>query len=200
MSSLSPTIPLYEALFPGARARSLAWQMIAGVAVLALLAQVRIPIGPVPFTGQTLGVLLIGAAYGYRRGALTMLLYLAVGGAGLPVFQGMQAGWGHLAGPTAGYLLGFPVAAATVGYLAQHGWARTPWKTALAMVVGNAVIYFPGLLWLGTFMPGMPQTLAAGLLPFLAGDLLKLLLAMALLPAAWRLAHGRDGDGREGAC
>ncbi len=192
MSSISPSLPLYDALVPASRARTLGWQVAIGVAFLALLAQVRIPLGPVPFTGQTLGVLLLGAAYGWRRGGLTMLAYLAVGGAGLPVFQGLQGGFAYMAGPTAGYLLAFPLAAGIVGYLAQRGWARSVAGTALAMVIGNLVIYAFGLLWLSTLMPNLQATLAAGLLPFLAGDAVKLALAMSLLPAAWRFA-GRKG-------
>lgn len=196
MSHAQQTLPLAEALMPqlhaapssGAR---LALQVLAGVAFLAALAQIRIPIGPIPFTGQTLGVLLIGAAYGYRRGTLTVMAYLLAGACGLPLFQAAAGGLLHFTGPTGGYLLGFPLAAALVGFLAQRGWTRTPWMTVLAMLAGDALIFATGLLWLNTFMPGIGATLAAGLFPFIVGDLIKIALAAALLPAAWRLIDAR---------
>lgn len=159
-------------------------QVLAGVALLALLAQLRFDIGPVPVTGQTLGVLLIGAAYGAALGGVTLASYLVLGAAGLPVFQGGSSGF---AGTTAGYLVGFFLAAVVVGYLAQRGWDRHIGLTALAMLVGNALIYLPGLGWLSRFAPDWPTTLAWGLWPFLLGDALKLVLAALLLPATWRL-------------
>lgn len=162
-------------------------QVGVGVALLALLAQVRIEIGPVPITGQTFGVLLIGAAYGAGLGALTLTSYLIVGGLGLGVFTGGGSGWATLSGITAGYLFGFLLAAAVVGYLAQRGWDRSVGGTALAMLIGNVLIYVPGLLWMTRFAPDWPTTLQWGLIPFIPGDLIKLALAAALLPLAWRL-------------
>ncbi len=152
-------------------------QVLAGVIFLALLAQFQVSIGPVPITGQTLGVLLLGAAYGVGLGTLTLIAYLITGGLGLGVF----------AGGTAGYLGGFVLAAAVVGYLAQCGWDRKFTTTALAMLVGNALIYLPGLLWLSRFAPDWTTTLQWGLVPFIPGDLVKLLLATGLLPIAWAL-------------
>ncbi len=162
-------------------------QITLGVLVMALLSQVRLELGPVPLTGQTLGVLLIGAAYGFSLGGVTMLAYLLVGGLGLGVFSGGAAGWAVFTGATAGYLLGFPVAAAVVGFLAQRGFDRRVSTTALAMFVGNLIIYIPGLLWLKQLAPDWPTTLQWGLVPFVPGDLLKLLVAALLLPAAWKL-------------
>ena len=162
-------------------------QITLGVLVMALLSQVRLELGPVPLTGQTLGVLLIGAAYGFSLGGVTMLAYLVVGGLGLGVFSGGAAGWAVFTGATAGYLLGFPVAAAVVGFLAQRGFDRRVSTTALAMFVGNLIIYIPGLLWLKQLAPDWPTTLQWGLVPFVPGDLLKLLVAALLLPAAWKL-------------
>ena len=162
-------------------------QITLGVLVMALLSQVRLELGPVPLTGQTLGVLLIGAAYGFSLGGVTMLAYLLVGGLGLGVFSGGAAGWAVFTGATAGYLLGFPVAAAVVGLLAQRGFDRRVSTTALAMLIGNLIIYIPGLLWLNRVAPDWPTTLQWGLVPFVPGDLLKLLVAALLLPAAWKL-------------
>lgn len=192
--------PLIDTLVPVRRAAlRVPLQLALGVLLMALLAQVRLEIGPVPITGQTFGVLLIGAAYGLRLGGLTMLLYLLAGGLGFGVFTGGGAGWSHFSGTTAGYLLSFPVAAAFVGLLAQRGLDRRVSTTALAMLLGNLLIYVPGLLWLGTFAgqyappntSALAWTLSAGLLPFLLGDLFKLALAAALLPSVWRLLGHR---------
>lgn len=167
-------------------------QIVLGVAFLALLAQVRIEIGPVPITGQTLGVLLLGAAYGAGLGAATMAGYLLVGGLGLPVFTGFGAGFGTFTGATGGYLVGFFFAAVLVGWLASRGWDRTHGGTAAAMVLGNVVIYAFGLAWLSTIAPDLQTALAWGLAPFLIGDAVKIAIAVALLPWAWRLLGRRD--------
>lgn len=158
---------------------------IVGSGLLAISAKVQVPFWPVPMTMQTFAVLLIGFTYGWRLGAATVVLYLAEGAAGLPVFAG-GGGIAYLAGPTAGYLLGFVVAAALVGRLAELGWDRKVSTTALAMLLGNLAIYVSGLLWLGTVV-GYGKVFAVGMLPFLPGDALKLALAAAVLPAAWRL-------------
>ncbi len=172
-----------------------ALQMAVGVAFLAVLAQLRFQLGPVPVTGQTLGVLLIGAGYGASLGLATLLVYLAAGGLGLAVFSGGGAGWEVLAGPTGGYLLGFPLAAMLVGALAGRGWDRRPWSAAAAMALGNLVIYGVGLAWLARFAPDLSTTLSWGLWPFLPGDAIKIVLAAGLLPTAWSLlglGRGRD--------
>lgn len=166
-------------------------QLALGVVLMALLAQMRLEIGPVPITGQTLGVLLIGAAYGMRLGGLTMVLYLVVGGLGVGVFAGGAAGWAALSGATAGYLLSFPFAAGLIGLLAQRGWDKRFSTTALAMLLGNLVIYTFGLLWLSRFAPDLSTTMQWGLIPFLPGDILKLLFAALLLPLVWWLLGGR---------
>jgi len=164
-------------------------QVIAGVVFLALLGQVRFDIGPVPITGQTLGILLIGAGYGFSLGPLTVTAYLVVGGLGLGVFQDGNAGWEYMAGPTGGYLIGFLIAAAVIGYLMQRGWHRFFFLTAFAMLIGNLLIYVPGLLWLNRFAPdgSWPWTLAYGLTPFIVGDLIKLIAAAGFFPDVWRL-------------
>lgn len=165
-----------------------ALQVLLGVAFLALLAQLRFAIGPVPITGQTLGVLLLGAAYGAGLSALTVGAYLLVGTAGLGVFAGGASGAAVFAGASGGYLIGFLAAATLVGFLAERGWDRTFGGTALAMLIGNAVIYAFGLLWLSQLAPDVPTLLQWGLLPFLPGDALKLALAALVVPGVWRLA------------
>ena len=162
--------------------------VVSGSLLVALSAQVAIPLpfSPVPITGQTLAALLIGALLGRRLGAVALLLYLAEGAIGLPVFAGGGVGLARLAGPTGGFLVGLVVAAYLVGALAERGWVRRPATTVLAMLFGNVVIYAFGLTWLARFL-GAGQVLAAGLLPFIPGDLLKLALAAALLPSGLAL-------------
>ena len=162
-----------------------------GIAFLALLAQVRVEIGPVPITGQTLGVLLLGAAYGAGLGAATLAAYLLVGGLGLPVFTGFGAGFATFAGATGGYLVGFVIAAGLVGWLAQRGWDRSAAGTAAAMILGNMVIYLCGVAWLSTIAPDVGTAIVWGVTPFLAGDAVKLAVAVVLLPLAWRLLGER---------
>ena len=159
--------------------------VLAGSALLGISAQIKIPLYPVPVTGQTLVVLMIGMAYGSRLGAATLLAYLVEGGMGLPVFAGGGAGWATLAGPTGGYLIGFLVAAFILGLLAERGMGRGPVSTALAMIVGTALIYVFGVMHLSGFI-GFEKAVAAGLLPFLYGDALKLVVAAGLMPLAWR--------------
>lgn len=167
-------------------------QVLLGVALLAALSQFRIEIGPVPITGQTFGVLLLAAAYGLRLGTLTMISYLILGGAlgsfGIGIFAGGTGGWSVLSGATAGYLAGFVVAAALVGFLAQRGWDKSFALTALAMFLGSIVIYALGLPWL-QYVTKMPwsQTIAVGLTPFIIGDSIKVLLAATILPLCWTL-------------
>jgi len=187
MASRALTLPLIHRLIPSqASYLRLPVPLVLGVAFLALLAQLRIDLGPVPITGQTLGVLLLGAAYGLRLGSLTMLLYLLLGGAGLGVFAGGAAGWSVLTGMTAGYLAGFVPAAALVGYLAQRGWTQSAKGTMAAMLLGNMVIYLPGLGWLVQFASDWPTALQWGLYPFIPGDVLKLIIAASLLPPLTR--------------
>lgn len=161
--------------------------IFCGSLFVALAAQVAIPLpfSPVPITGQTLAVLLIGALLGSRRGASCVLAYLAEGSLGLPVFAGGAAGLARLFGPTGGYLLGFVVAAYVTGLLAERGWDRRAGTALLAMLLGNGVIYAFGLPWLAVFV-GMGRALPLGLYPFVAGDLVKLALAALLLPSGWR--------------
>ena len=159
--------------------------VVFGSLLLAVSAQFKIPLYPVPVTGQTLVVLLIGMTYGPRLGGITLAVYLFEGALGLPVFAGGAAGAAVLMGPTAGYLFGFLLAATAMGYLAERGIGHTVVSTIAAMVIGNCVIYLCGALWLANFI-GFGQAIAAGVLPFLYGDALKLVVAAGLMPWAWR--------------
>lgn len=159
--------------------------------LLAISAQIAIPLPftPVPVTLQTLAVLLSAAALGGRRGPLAVLLYLAEGAAGLPVFSGGRAGFGHLLGPTGGYLAGFLAAAVVVGALADAGWTRKPLRAFAALLAGSACIYMPGMLWLGVSV-GYSRVVALGLVPFLPGEAFKLAACLAALSSGF-LSTGR---------
>ena len=152
---------------------------------------------PVPITLQTLAVLLTGAALGSKRGALAMLLYLAEGALDLPVFAGGLGGFPLLLGYTAGYLWAFPIAAFVTGLLCERGLDRRYLTSALAMLPGSLIIYALGVPWLAVVLHlNLAQAALAGMVPFLIGDLLKLLIAAALLPSAWGLVRwGRKGQG-----
>jgi biotin transport system substrate-specific component len=160
----------------------------AGCLLIALAAhlQVLLPFSPVPVTGQTFAVLFLGALYGSRRGPATVVTYLMLGAMGLPVFAGGMAGLTRFVGPTAGYLLGFVVAAFVVGSLSERGWDRKPWTSAASMIIGNGIIYALGVAWLWRFV-GWEAVLNAGVVPFLPGDALKIALATILLPSGWRI-------------
>lgn len=199
-STTFPQQTLIGAVWPEgslARPLRLAILALAGAALLTLSAKIQIPFYPVPMTMQTFAVLAIGMAFGWRLGGATLLLYLAEGASGLPVFSGTPEkgiGVAYLMGPTGGYLLGFALAAALSGWLAERGWDRSVTTTALAMLVGNVVIYVPGLLWLGALLGWDKPILEWGLTPFLAGDLFKLALAAAMMPLAWKaVRRWRDG-------
>lgn len=161
-------------------------------AFVALTAQVEIPLWPVPLTLQTLGVLFTGAVLGSRRGALALLLYLTEGALGLPVFAGGASGVGYMLGPTGGYLVGFVVAAGVVGWLAQRGWDRRLVWAAVAMVIGNVIIYACGVAWLAVFLGDLWGALVKGMLLFVVGDLIKIAVAALTLPGGWKLARRRD--------
>ncbi len=162
-----------------------------GSLVIALFAQIAIGY-PVPITGQTFAVLMIAALLGARQGVLCLLTYLAEGLLGLPVFAQGKGGLAAFLGPTGGYLIGFVLAAWFVGALSERGWDRHISTTVAAMILGNLVIYACGLVWLSCQVRFFAQPLrggllAAGLYPFLVGDLLKIALAALLLPGGWRI-------------
>jgi biotin transport system substrate-specific component len=161
--------------------------VLAGAALVALAAQVRIPFDPVPITGSTFAVLLVGASLGAVRAASSLSLYVVFGILGAPVYTGQNSGWEYFTGATGGYLVGFVLAAAVVGFLAERGWDRRLSSAIAAMLTGSVLIYAVGLPWLAaTANLDVAQTLEKGLALFVPGDLLKLYLAAALLPVAWR--------------
>ncbi|WP_299377575.1 biotin transporter BioY [uncultured Kiloniella sp.] len=164
--------------------------VLVGSLALWASAKIQIPFYPVPMTMQTTVVFMIGMAYGWRLGGLTIMLYLFEGAMGLPVFSGTpEKGLGlvYMMGTTGGYLLGFFFAAVLLGWLAEKGWDRNYISTAVAMILGNAVIYSFGLLWLGSVVGWDKPLLEWGMLPFLMGDAVKLALASLLLPTVWKL-------------
>lgn len=188
---------------PTARSRAVAYDLsliLGGSLFLALCAQASVRIGIVPITGQTFGVVMVGALLGSRRGALAVLAYLAEGASGMPVFANGAAGLPYMLGPTGGYLLGFAPAAWLTGALAERGWDRHVGATLLAMTLGHAVLFATGLAWLSCYFAlasswqGVGHVFAVGLLPFLPGTVLKVCLATALLPMGWKWLAGRNGN------
>jgi biotin transport system substrate-specific component len=179
-----------------ARVRDVAL-VVAGALLIYLTALVSIPVpgSPVPITGQTFGVLLVGGALGFRRGLIAVGLYVLLGVVGLPFFAEGKGGLAVVWGATGGYLIGFAAAGALVGRLAELGWDRRIGGAIGAMLLGNIVIYLIGLPWL-KFVTGMSaqDTIANGLTPFLLGDALKLVLAAVLFPAAWWIVGRRPDD------
>lgn len=171
-----------------ARARLLgkAAAALAGSWLIALCAQVQVPMWPVPATLQTFAVVLLGAALGSRWGVVSVLMYLAQGAAGLPFFAGGGAGIAVFGGTTAGYLLAFAPGAWIVGALAERGWTRKAWTTGLAMLIGELAILAVGALWLSAIV-GAREAFIAGALVFLPWAVVKAALAAAVLPLAWRL-------------
>jgi biotin transport system substrate-specific component len=170
--------------------------VVAGAGLVALAAQweIKLWFTPVPITGQTFAVLLVGASLGWLRGGASLLLYFLVGLAGAPVYAGGEGGWEWVEGATGGYLVGFIFAAALSGWLAQRRWDRRFSSAVAAMLSASVVIYAFGLPWLAHVANlGLEDTLEAGLYPFVVGDLLKLYLAGALLPGAWRLVERLRG-------
>jgi len=183
---------LAERILPRRTALADGLLILLGSLFIAALAQVRIPLQPVPITGQTLAVLLVGMALGARRGPLAVLAYLGMGAAGLPFFTGAQSGLAYMAGPTGGYLVGFVLAAWLVGWLAEHGWDRNLGTTLAAMALGNLAIYVVGVSWLAVLVGGFSRpsgAVALGLTPFLLGDVIKALIAALLLPTAWMMLN-----------
>src|SRR4051812_17114920 len=174
------------AVFPRSSLVTNVLLVVAGTGFVALAAQVSIdlPFTPVPITGQTFAVVLVGASLGALLGLASLGLYLFVGALGAPIYADHQHGWDILTGPTGGSIIGFVFAACLPGFLAQQRWDRRFSSAVAAMLTGNVVIYLFGLPWLAAKIDtGLEGTLEAGLYPFVVGDLLKLYLAGALLPA-----------------
>jgi biotin transport system substrate-specific component len=173
--------------------------VIAAAALVGLLAQVSIPLGftPVPLTGQTLGVLLVGSALGMYRGVIAMALYVAAGLAGVPWFSAHSGGWHVVSTPNFGYLVGFIVAAGLCGMLASRGADRTVLRSIPEMIAGNVVIYAFGVTWLAHDLHvGMGTALHLGMTPFIWGDAIKIVIASLILPATWKLVTHFRGDAK----
>jgi len=166
--------------------------VVAFSLLTALAAQIVIPIGPVPITGQTFAVLLTGALLGSRLGAMAMIVYLVEGASGLPFFYGGTSGIPHLLGPTAGYLIAFPAAAFITGAFAEHGWDKRFLTAAASMAIGSAVIMLSGWAWFA-LVSKTPLSIAfqVTVLKFIPGDIIKILLAAAVLPSGWALLRRR---------
>ncbi len=172
--------------------------VIAGIAILAVAAKIKVPVpgSPVMMSMGTFAVLTIGAAYGARLGLVTMLGWMLVGLLGYDVFQSSSAdlnGVAYMMGGTGGYLAGYVLATVLLGVLARAGWDRTAPRMAGAMLLGNVMIYVPGLIWLGLLYGWEKPILQWGLTPFLLGDLIKLALAALLLPTLWKIVGRARG-------
>jgi len=155
--------------------------VLSAVLMMAALSRITIPLLPVPVTGQTLGVLLTGIMLGRKRAVATMITYIAMGIIGFPVFANGAFGLATLIGPTGGYLLGFIPAAYVMGFLGEKGWYKHVLTAISALVIGHAIVFATGLLWLSNFA-GWSNVLAIGLVPFLPGAVIKTLVAFALIP------------------
>ncbi|PPD15325.1 MAG: biotin transporter BioY [Methylobacterium sp.] len=183
---------LIDTVFAGKGSRSLLRDgaiALLATGLLTLSAKVQVPFYPVPMTMQSLVVLVIGAAFGWRLGTATVMLYMLQGLAGLPVFAGTPEkglGLAYMMGPTGGYLLGFVAAAFVTGLLAERGWTRSALGALAAMTIGHAVIFLFGFAWLAALI-GAGKAYLGGVAPFYAATLFKTLLGAALLPAAWAL-------------
>jgi len=187
--SMSTALLLDEADSKIQRAVRYALLTLAGSALITLCTQISLPLFPVPMTLQTFAVFLIGLTYGWRLGGITVALYLLEGALGLPVFSGGKGGMIVFMGPTAGYLVGFLLAATACGWFAERGFDRSYFKLLVALLVGNVLLYAPGLLWLGTLIGWDKPVLEYGLYPFIGGDLLKIAMAVLLLPTAWKVVN-----------
>ena len=197
MSNITNTYPTLASVFwPAAKSNGAPSMLravvlaFAGSVLLTISAKVHVPFYPVPMTMQTLVVLALGMALGSRLGVAAVMLYMAEGAMGLPVFSGTpEKGMGvaYMMGPTGGYLLGFVVAAWATGFLAEHGWGRGFISTAFAMVIGNGIIYGFGLLWLGSLLGWDKPIIQWGMTPFLLGDATKILLAVIIMPTVWKM-------------
>ena len=161
--------------------------IVLGALFVAALAQVKVPLPftPVPLTGQTFAVLLIGATLGSARGAASMALYIVLGTLGMPVFAGGASGLTYLTGATLGYLVGFVIAAYVIGLLAERGLERSVRTSLLPFLLGTIIIYACGVAWLAIVLGSLGQAFMAGVVPFLIGDAIKLVVAAVVLPAAW---------------
>jgi len=206
MTTLAPNLRrtvLADRVFPRTLVMDIVL-VVAGAAIVTILAQVSINLKPVPITGQTLAVLLVGSTLGWARGGLALVLYAVLGLVGLPVYA-PQADGSHLTGllalaaPSFGYIIGFIPSAALVGWLAERQWDRKILKAIVTFVAGSVVVFAIGLPWLAVVLhTDLPTTLQYGLYPFIIGGIIKAAIAAGLLPLAWwgadRIAKKRAED------
>ena len=196
MAIAVPARPLVDLALPQNGAARLGVQIVLavlGTLLLTLSAKTKVVLGPVDMSLQTLAVLLIGASFGFRLGVATLLLYMAEGAVGFPVFQSSPekgVGIAYMLGTTGGYLAGFVVMAAIVGWAADRGFDRNPIKLFGVMLAANAIMLTMGFAWLATLI-GAEKAWAFGVVPFIVGDLIKVALAAALVPAVWSLLPKR---------
>jgi biotin transport system substrate-specific component len=194
MASVARPLTLADVAVPRSHVLTDTLLVIAASLATAAAAQleIRLPWTPVPISGQTFAVLLSGTVLGARRAFLAQCLYLLEGASGLPFFSGGAAGVAKLFGPTGGYLIAFPFAAAMTGAFAEHALDRTPLRMFMIMIAGSVVIFGLGLGQLSRFVPG-ESLLSSGLLPFIPGDLIKAALAAAVFPSVWKLVERFGG-------
>ena len=192
----APDTLIGATLAPLDRTRSISL-VFAFSLLVALSAQIVIPVGPVPITGQTFAVLLTGALLGSRLGAAAIIVYLAEGAIGLPFFSFGRSGLMHVLGPTGGYLVAFPAAAFITGAFAEKGWDKRFLSAVAAMAIGSVIIILSGWAWY-SYVTNTPALVAFqfNVLKFIPGDIIKILLAAALLPTGWKLLH-RNASGRK---
>lgn len=193
MTTTTHNSTLAETIFPQTGLATFLKQILlvlGGIAVLILAAKIKVPMFPVPITMGTFAVLIIGAAYGPRLGLATIIGYMILGLLGFDVFAGSSSefsGLTYMMGSTGGYLVGYLVAIMALGFAARRGWDRSVSQMAVALLVGNVLIYVPGLIWLGVLYGFSTQIFTWGLTPFLVGDAAKLVLAALLVPAVWSI-------------
>jgi len=187
---------------PSSRARAFAVDaalVLAGVAVVALLAQVEIPLWPVPITGQTLGVIIVGASLGAWRGAAALTTYMVLGLAGLPIFAGLTGSLVAIAKPSFGFVIGFIFSAFVAGWFAERAWDRRPALAFVGFAAASVVPFLFGIPYMAFILNvvmgldySFGELLAVGLLPFILGGLIKAALAAAIIPGAWALVRKAD--------
>jgi biotin transport system substrate-specific component len=184
--------PLRAVFIPRASALTNTSLLLGGTVFMSLMAQIALPVpgSPVPITGQTLGVLLIGTAYGASLGLATIAIYVALGLAGAPILAQGAHGYARLAGPTGGYLVGMVLAAFAVGVLANRRWDVRLQTALMQMIVGDILVFAPGLIWLKLYTgASWSWTLAAGFTPFIVGEVIKIGIAGTALPSVWALVR-----------
>jgi len=188
METIAKHKTLYEILFKEKNLLLDVFMVLFSVVFLALMANIRVPLWPVPITMQTFGVFLIAFFFGSRKGFLSIMAYVLAGVVGFGVFAGYKSGMAAIMGPTGGYIVGFLGAAFVVGYMIEKGYGRTKKSVLLCMVVGNLVIYLFGIIGLRLFFADFTwlKILSVGLFPFLIGDGIKILGAVALFPYLWK--------------